>query len=311
MKRSAQAIFVFLVFELYIVYNMLMMKRYEAKARAKINISLDVLGKRPDGYHEVRMIMQTIGLYDKVVMEVAGDEIEVTSSSKWIPAGEGNIAFKAARLFADTYGIKSGVKIHIHKRIPVAAGLAGGSSDAASVLKGMNELFSIGADEEALMAMGKNLGADIPYCIKGGTMLAEGIGERLTALPQLKGVPIVLVKPRIGVSTPWVYKNLDLTAVGEHPDTEGLISCIEAGDIGGLARGMKNVLETVTIPKYEIIDEIKTQLMELGALGSMMSGSGPSVFGIFDSEEAAQNAYGSIKYKRWDCFLTRTIAGGR
>ena len=286
------------------------MHSFETKARAKINLSLDVMGKRPDGYHTVKMIMQSIELHDKVFIEVVDGGIEVTSDNCWIPSGSENIAFKAAKLIIDRFGIKKGIKIRIEKRIPVAAGLAGGSSDAASVLKGINQMFALDISETELMAMGKQIGADVPYCMKGGTMLAEGIGELLTELTPVQDVNILLVKPKIGVSTAWVYKNLDFEDIIDRPDTEALISAIQGGRLDALAKGMKNVLETVTIPKYGVIREIKTKLLELGAVGSMMSGSGPTVFGIFNNLESMQNAFDKIKSDRWECFLTKTVCGG-
>ncbi|MDF2523238.1 MAG: 4-(cytidine 5-diphospho)-2-C-methyl-D-erythritol kinase [Clostridiales bacterium] len=286
------------------------MHSFEAKARAKINLSLDVTGKRPDGYHIVKMIMQSIDLHDNVFIEVADGGIEVTSDCYWLPSGSENIAYKAAKIMFDRFGINKGIKIRIEKRIPVAAGLAGGSTDAAAVLKGINQLFKLDIDESELMIIGKQIGADVPYCIKGGTMLAEGIGEILTELAPLPEVYLVLVKPKIGVSTAWVYKNLNINQELDRPDTEVLITAIKDNRLDVLAKGMKNVLETVTISKYKVIQEIKTKLLELGALGSMMSGSGPTVFGIFDSLDSAQYALDRIKTDRWECFLTKTVSGG-
>lgn len=287
------------------------MHSFEAKAQAKINLSLDVTGKRTDGYHSVRMIMQSIELHDNVLIEVTDSGIEVTSDCCYVPSGEENIAFKAAKLMIDCFGIKKGIKIKIEKKIPVAAGLAGGSSDAASVLKGIKELFKLDVKETQLMEIGKLIGADVPYCIKGGTMLAEGIGEKLTELAPFQNIDILLVKPKIGVSTAWVYKNLNIQKIMDRPDTNDLITAIKEGRLDALAKGMKNVLETVTIPKYGVIQEIKTKMLELGALGSMMSGSGPTVFGIFDSPDSAHNAYNKIKNDRWESFLTKTVCGGR
>jgi 4-diphosphocytidyl-2-C-methyl-D-erythritol kinase len=286
------------------------MHSFEAKARAKINLSLDVTGKRPDGYHIVKMIMQSIDLHDNVFIEVADGGIEVTSDCYWLPSGSENIAYKAAKIMFDRFGINKGIKIRIEKRIPVAAGLAGGSTDAAAVLKGINQLFKLDIDESELMIIGKQIGADVPYCIKGGTMLAEGIGEILTELAPLPEVYLVLVKPKIGVSTAWVYKNLNINQELDRPDTEVLITAIKNNRLDVLAKDMKNVLETVTISKYKVIQEIKTKLLELGALGSMMSGSGPTVFGIFDSLDSAQYALDRIKTDRWECFLTKTVSGG-
>jgi 4-diphosphocytidyl-2-C-methyl-D-erythritol kinase len=279
------------------------------KARAKINLSLDVLGKREDGYHDVRMIMQSISLHDKVFLETLDERcIKVSCDKRWVPSNSDNIAYKAAAVLMDKYNISKGLSIKIVKKIPVAAGLAGGSADAAAVLRGMNELFSLNLKNDELMQLGKSVGADIPFCIKGGTMLAEGIGEVLTDIKPLKNVNIVLVKPRISVSTAWVYKNLDIGKITSRPDTDFLISLIEKNDIQNLAKNMVNVLEAVTINKHGVINEIKDKLVRLGALGSMMSGSGPTVFGIFENRTAAEKAYDIIsRNNRWECNLTETF----
>lgn len=278
----------------------------EMIAPAKINLSLDVLHKREDGYHELKMIMQTIGLHDVVTLETAESGIHVECDCRWVPSGSDNTAYKAAVLISDRYGIKSGLKIQIKKRIPAAAGLAGGSTDAAAVLKGINRMFSLGLDEQELMALGKQVGADVPYCIRGGTMLAEGIGEILTELEPFTDVDIVLIKPKIGVSTAWVFGNLDLNKVIARPDTDMLIKAIGCKDRGAVAINMQNVLESVTIPKYQIVMQAKEKLVELGALGSMMSGSGTSVFGIFADRKTAEKAYMSAGDGKWECFLTHT-----
>jgi 4-diphosphocytidyl-2-C-methyl-D-erythritol kinase len=278
----------------------------ELEAPAKINLSLDVLRKREDGYHELKMIMQEIKLHDIVTLELTASGIHVECDSRWVPSDSENIAYKASSLIFNKYGIKSGLKIKIKKRIPVAAGLAGGSADAAAVLKGINVMFSLGLAAGELMELGKQIGADVPYCVMGGTMLAEGIGEILTELESFKDVNIVLIKPKIGVSTAWVYKNLNLDLISARPDTNLLIKAISCKDIKAVSGNMKNVLETVTIPKYQIVAQAKNRLMELGALGSMMSGSGPSVFGIFPDRETAQKACGEAKDNKWDCILTWT-----
>ena len=283
------------------------MNTIELKARAKINLSLDVLSKRSDGYHEVRMIMQTLELHDRVILKEISEGIEIQCNSPWVPSNNQNIAYKAAELIIRSYGIKAGVSININKRIPVAAGLAGGSSNAAAVLKGLNEMFLLGISEDELMMLGKQIGADVPYCIRGGTMLSEGIGEILTLLSQMPKTPVVLVKPKIGVSTAWVYKNLDLENINQRPETNLLVEAIGNKDIKGLASNMVNVLESVTIPKYPIIDEIKIKMIKSKALGSMMSGSGPTVFGIYEDDESAQSAWNLLKTdSRWESILTYT-----
>lgn len=281
----------------------------EIAAPAKINLSLDVLGKREDGYHDLRMIMQTVELHDTVLLRETKSGISLECSAGWAPRDATNIAWKAAELLLDKKGIKSGVAIKIIKRIPVAAGLAGGSTDAAAVLRGMNGLFSLGLEEDELRDLGKQIGADVPYCIRGGTRLAEGIGEKLTVLEDFTGVDIVLVKPNVGVSTAWVYQNLRLQEIrrDDRPDTRLLIQAIMKRDIKGVSHNMRNVLEKVAIPRYGIIREAKDRLVELGALGSMMSGSGPAVFGIFSDGGAAAAACDSLtKDGRWQCFCVKT-----
>ena len=285
------------------------MEVLEIAAHAKINLSLDVLGKRKDGYHDLRMIMQTVGLHDTVQLEAVRGGISLVCNSRWVPQDGTNVAWKAAELLIDKHRIKSGVRIKIIKRIPVAAGLAGGSTDAAAVLRGMNRLFSMGLEDEELRILGKQAGTDIPYCISGGTRLAEGIGEKLTVLPDFSDVDIVLVKPKIGVSTALVYGNLNISEISamDRPDTNLLGQAFVQRDIKTIAENMKNVLEKVTIPKYGIVQEAKDRLLEVGALGSMMSGSGPAVFGIFPDSTAAACAYGILATdRRWQCFCTKT-----
>lgn len=279
------------------------------KARAKINLSLDVLRKREDGYHDVQMIMQSISLHDKVFLDIIDEKgIKISCDKRWVPSNSDNIAYKAAKVLMDKFDLPKGIAIKIVKNIPVAAGLAGGSADAAAVLKGMNKMFSLNLKQDELMELGKTIGADIPFCIKGGTMLAEGIGEVLTEIKPLKNMDILLVKPRISVSTAWVYKNLDLEKITSRPDTDYLISMIEKRDLQNLGNKMVNVLEEVTIKKHGIILEIKEKLVRLGALGNMMSGSGPTVFGIFENRLAAQKAYEKIKRDdRWVCILTEAF----
>lgn len=284
----------------------------EIKSRAKINLSLDVTGKRSDGYHNIKTIMQTIELYDKVVISRAKKGIEVVCnlnhlSSGNVPSGKENIAYKAAKLFKDRYCIDCGVKIIIEKNIPAAAGLAGGSSNAAAVLKGMDKLFKCGAAEEELISIGRNIGADVPFCIKGGTMLAEGIGDILTELEKLPKTYVLLAIPDIEVSTRWVYENLNLSRINVRPDMELLLETIGKGRVDILARNMVNILETVTVCKYPEINVIKEKLNDLGALGSIMSGSGPSVFGLFEDKHIAEMAEKTLIQTGWNVILTGTL----
>lgn len=271
------------------------------RAHGKINLALDVLRKREDGYHEVRMIMQSVGLYDNIEIVNLGPsasgkpEIDVETNLRYLPNNENNLAYKAAMLLMEEFFIYSHIAIKIKKMIPVAAGMAGGSADAAAVLKGVNKLFGLQLTNEELKKRGVTLGADIPYCIDGGTALSEGIGEILTPLPSMPQCIILLVKPPINVSTKLVYGKLDAASNEYHPDIDGMIDAIKHNDLLGMTKKMGNVLATVTEAEYPIISQIKDIMVEMGALGSMMSGSGPTVFGIFDNREAAKNAYNFFK----------------
>ena len=261
------------------------------QAFAKINLGLDVLGKREDGYHEVRMIMQTIRMYDQLDMRKSVEPgIHLTTNKKYIPVDENNLVWRAAKLMMDTCGIIEGVSIHLHKVIPVAAGMAGGSSDAAATLVGMNRLFHCGLSKEKLMELAVQIGADVPYCVLRGTALAEGIGEKLTVLPPMPDCWILIGKPGISVSTKYVYTTLDLNTDTVHPDIDGMKKALEDGNLYGITERMGNVLQDVTIPAYPEVERIKEQMKALGAVNAMMSGSGPTVFGIFDNEEKAQKA---------------------
>lgn len=266
------------------------------KALAKINLGLDVLGRRDNGYHDVRMVMQTIYLYDNVTMEKTEEAgIQLECNLFYLPVDETNIAYKAAKLLMDEFDIKEGVRIVLDKHIPVAAGLAGGSANAAAVLVGMNRLFSLGLSGQELMERGVSLGADVPYCVMRGTVLAEGIGEILTPLPPLPKCYVLIAKPGISVSTKTVYEKLDSQEITEHPDIDGILEGLDKQDIHKVAASMGNVLETVTIGDYPIIEEIKHVMKEEGALNAMMSGSGPTVFGIFDDKSKARQAQERIR----------------
>ena len=278
------------------------------KAYAKINISLDIVGKREcDGYHLLKMIMQNIDLYDEISIEKQYEEITLSCNKNYVPTDSRNLAYKAAMLFKERYNIKDGVHIDIVKNIPVSAGLAGGSTDGAAVLKLMNKLFEVNASEDELMEIGLELGADIPYCIKGGTALCEGIGEKVTQLKPFKDKILVLVKPGFGVSTKEVYKAFDINKVRVHPKTESLIEAMEKDDLKYIANNMKNLLENVTLRKHNILIRIKEEMNRYGAVGSMMSGSGPSVFAFFDDMLKAQKCYEKMKESHREVFLTRTI----
>ncbi len=272
------------------------MKEIAVKALAKINLGLDVVRKREDGYHEVKMVMQTIHLFDRLEMKkTQADEITITTNLTFLPTNENNLVYKAAKLLKDEFSIKDGIDVKLHKHIPVAAGMAGGSTDAAAVLYGMNSMFELGLSKGELMQRGVKIGADVPYCIMRGTALAEGIGEKLTALPPMVKCPVLIAKPQISVSTKFVYENLKLNESIVHPDIDTLVSDIEAKDLPKIAADMGNILETVTIPNYPVIAQIKDLMKEQGALNAMMSGSGPTVFGLFDTEETAVRAYEKMR----------------
>lgn len=275
------------------------MNSIRLKARAKINLGLDVLGRRQDGYHEVRMVMQTVGLYDRIVMKkISTPEIKIVTNLSFLPVNENNLVYKAAKMLIDEFDLKQGVDIDLNKFIPVAAGMAGGSSDAASVIFGMNRLFKLGLSIQDMMDRGVKIGADVPYCIMRGTALAEGIGEKLTKLSNMPKCYIVIAKPPISVSTKLVYESLDKAGVSKHPDIDGIISAIEQKDIYGVAGRLGNVLEAVTIPLYPVIETIKDDMKANGAINAMMSGSGPTVFGMFDDRSKAMNCIDYLKKKQ-------------
>lgn len=268
------------------------MKSIAVKAYAKINLGLDVIRKRPDGYHDVKMIMQTVNLYDTIVIKKTKfQSVTIESNLYYLPTDQRNLAYKAAMVFRDNFGCKDGLSINLNKRIPVAAGLAGGSADAAATLKGLNELYKTGLSLEELMKLGLKLGADVPYCLLMGTALSEGIGEILQPLPKLPDCFILLVKPEINVSTRYVYENLHLDEKIIHPDIDSMIEALKEKDLYKLTPLMKNLLETVTAKEYPVIEEIKALMINMGALTSLMSGSGSTVFGIFDSQDKAEKAY--------------------
>ncbi|MCR5356451.1 MAG: 4-(cytidine 5'-diphospho)-2-C-methyl-D-erythritol kinase [Lachnospiraceae bacterium] len=275
------------------------------KAPAKINLALNVVRKRADNYHEVRMVMVSIGLYDELTLSrIKGSDIVLESDALGIPLNEDNLIYKAAALIKNKCGTIEGVKITLKKNIPVAAGLAGGSTDAAATLKGMNELFDLGLSQKELRDLGVKLGADVPYCIMGGTALSEGIGEVLTPLKKMPECGILIAKPGIGVSTGYVYNAYDSLEEKYHPDVDAMIKAVENGDINLIADNLGNSLEGVTVKEHPVIGSIKEEMLKAGALGSLMSGSGPTVFGLFNDREEAQYAAGIIK----DTGLAKDIA---
>ncbi len=271
------------------------MKIYE-KAPAKINLSLDVLHKRNDGYHEVEMVMTMVDLADRLTMEeLPRDTIIISSQVGFIPLDEKNLAFQAAKLIKERYRVNRGVYIHLDKHIPVAAGLAGGSSDAAATLRGLNQLWQLGIPVEELKVLGAELGSDVPFCVTGGTALATGRGERLTSIEPPPQCWVVLAKPPINVSTADVYGRLRASEIKRHPDTSRLLDCIRNQDFYGMCDAMGNVLEEVTLQLYPEVKQLKDAFMRLGADGVLMSGSGPTVFGLVLKESKVTRIYNGLR----------------
>lgn len=281
----------YIVYCIHIEGRRFMLETLEMKAYAKVNLGLDVLRKREDGYHEVRMIMQTVGLYDVLRFQVLDeDAIVITSDMEDLPVQEDNLIYKAVQLMKDVYHIKKGMKIELSKNIPVAAGMAGGSTDCAVALIAAAKLFELDLSKETLMELGVKLGADVPYCILRGTAISEGIGEVLTPLPAIPDCYFLIAKPQIAVSTKYVYEHFDAKKDVQHPNIDGMIHAIEHSDLGGITNYMENVLEAVTVLEYPVIDTIKQSMKENGAKNAIMSGSGPTVFGIFDDLTKAEQA---------------------
>lgn len=272
--------------------------KFQIKAYGKINLGLDVLGKLPSGYHEVRMVMQTVGIYDELTFEKTEGGIEIITDAAELSTGEDNLIYKAARLMKEKYHIREGIRIHLQKNIPIAAGMAGGSTDAAAAMKGISRLFDLDIGLLELMEAGVEIGADVPYCVIGGTALAEGIGEKLTPLELAPECYVLVAKPDINVSTKYVYEHLDMGKIEKHPDIDGMLEAIGIGSLQGILDRMENVLETVTIPAYPVIGELKQRMKELGAVNSLMSGSGPTVFGIFLERHTAQAALDRLAQER-------------
>ncbi len=272
------------------------MNSIDIRSNAKINLALDVLRRRPDGYHDVKMIMQSIPLYDHIeIKKTVSAGIRIKNNLPYLPKNENNLAYAAAKLMCETYVINDGIFITLEKRIPVAAGMAGGSSNAAAVLKAINIMFELGASIEQLSELGVKLGADVPYCLMGGTALSEGIGEKLKPLTPIPKCYSLVVKPKLRISTDFVYKNLVLDEHTVHPDVDKMIEAIERRDLHSMCLSMGNVLESVSISAHPEIAKIKEEIMQYGALNALMSGSGPTVFGIFDNHKAADTAFYNFK----------------
>ncbi len=272
------------------------MNRLELNAYAKVNLGLDVLRRREDGYHELRMIMQTVDLYDTLTLEKTEEQgVSMTCNIEGLPCDESNLVCKAAKLMFEEYNLPGGIQMHLKKRIPMAAGMAGGSTDAAAVFNGINELYGLSVGKERLCELGVKVGADVPYCIVGGTALSEGIGEVLTMLPNVPDCVVLIAKPDFDVSTKYVFENLHANSLTYHPDIDAMADAIRAGDLDGVVKVMDNVLETVTEAKYTEITDIKNVMKENGAMRAMMSGSGPTVFGLYENVSDAEAAAEAIK----------------
>ena len=282
------------------------MNSYQIKAYAKINLGLDVLRRLENGYHDVKMVMQTVGIYDELTLTRTEAGITVTTDKEELPTDDNNLIYKAARIMMEEYHLEGGIHIHLKKNIPIAAGMAGGSTDAAATFKGMNRLYDLDCTLEELMKLGVRVGADVPYCVLGGTALAEGIGEKLTSLNPAPDCYVLVAKPDINVSTRYVYEHLDAEGVTEHPDIDGMVEAIWEESLQGILDRMGNVLEHVTVKEYPVVGELKNRMRDLGALNSLMSGSGPTVFGIFVNERLAREAFEQMKkeYPKCQIFLT-------
>ena len=287
------------------------MNRIDVKAWAKLNLSLDVSGRRDDGYHELVMIMQTVSLCDDVAVEITDGEFSSQSNLRFIPNDDRNLAVKAAKAFFSAAGESGGARININKRIPVGSGMGGGSADAAAVLRGLNRLYGGRFSPEALEEIGAGVGSDVPFCVRGGTQLAKGRGEILSPLPPLPKCGVVICKPDFSISTPELYRKLDSVQIKCRPDTQGIISALEAGDLAGVARRMYNVFESVPDHRRRSISAIRGALLDRGALGSVMTGSGSAVFGIFPDEAAARSARDGMGKNLGTCFLARNISAER
>lgn len=286
------------------------MRELRQQACAKINLTLDVLGKRPDGYHDLRMVMQSVSLADTVILRETDEQgFSLTNNLGFLPGADKNIAAVAARVFAEHTGVSlAGLQVELVKRIPVCAGTAGGSSDGAAVLRGLNEWFSTGLTQEELTRLGAQVGSDVPYCVLGCTALAEGRGETLTRLTPLPDCHIVLCKPGFSVSTPELFRKIDQLKLHFHPDTAGVLQALKERDLAEVCRRMFNVFEeALPAPRRALIEEVKQTLLSQGALGACMSGTGPTVFGIFDRQEDAQAAWARLKESYEETFLTHSV----
>ena len=287
------------------------MRYTEKTAYGKINLGLDVTGRRDDGYHLLKMIMQSVGIYDTLTFSKNDSpDILIATNRDYLPTGPKNLIYRAVDLIREEYGIKDGISINLEKGIPVAAGMAGGSADAAVAILAMNEMFELGMDPDRMSSLGLRLGADIPFCIRGGTCLAEGIGEKLTSLPAMPDCSILIIKPGFGISTKYVYQAIDEISIPDHPDIDGIAEALRNGDISRICAAMGNVLELVSCREHPGIEKIKDSMRTMGADAAMMTGSGPAVFGIFTDAGKAEKAFGYFKKSEYQngTFLTKPVA---
>lgn len=287
------------------------MKTISLKAYAKVNLALDVLRRREDGYHDVKMVMQNLDIYDELTFSIVGDgdSITIETNKEGIPTDERNLIHKAIRLMFEEFSVSADIHVKLVKNIPVEAGMAGGSTDCAAALKAINELFLLGADEKKLMELGVKLGADVPYCVMGRTALSEGIGEILTPVAPMPECVVLVAKPPAGISTGLIYKSMKLDELESRPDIDGMLEALTAKDIYGVAIRMENVMETVTTVLCPDIEAIKKEMKIAGAINAIMSGSGPTVFGIFEDEAKAAKAYKEIEAKGLanQIFITKPV----
>lgn len=286
------------------------MKEIRCIANAKINLGLDVIRKREDGYHDLKMVMDTIGLHDKIrLKKTANTEVHLKTNVPYLPTDNRNLVVRIIEEMKKVYGIKDGIFVDLYKVIPVGAGLGGGSADAAATIRSMNTLFDLGLSLDTMLEIGLKFGADIPYCIEGGAMLAEGVGERLTPLEKTIILDLVVVKPKVSVSTPYIFKNLRVDAIENHPNIDGLIKGLQSQQRQEVAMNLGNVLEDVTFTGYPQVAEVKKAITLSGAEGALMSGSGSAVFGIYNSAEACQEAARVLKKHPLikNVFVTKTL----
>ncbi|HZJ83066.1 MAG TPA: 4-(cytidine 5'-diphospho)-2-C-methyl-D-erythritol kinase [Clostridia bacterium] len=286
------------------------MNTISVRVCGKINLTLDVVGKRSDGYHDVDMIMQSVDLWDEIVLGTSREGIDLNTNMEGLPCDDSNIAWRATQLVKEGFNISEGVDIFLKKNIPMEAGMAGGSADCAGVLLGLNILWDLGMDSDQLRSLGKSLGADVPFCLMGGTALAQGIGDKLTPIDSKKDMWLVIVKPDFGVSTQEIYGGLRLDRIDRRPNNLKVIELLRLGEIAEIGSNLVNVLEEVTIPMHPIISHIKLELLELGAFGSLMSGSGPSVYGIFKDKSSAHRVANILKRKYGQVFALKTTGTG-